>query len=356
MGTTMKKVHYIGMGISVAVFAAVLFLASSAPQTDDAHGATPATGAVVASYANETIRIGMSSVQPLNGLLTVASEQGFFSQEGLNVQFTEFASGKDALQAFLGGSLDLTATGEVPATFSLLNGGEFYILTQLVEKTKGDIRIVALKDGGLSDTSAKTYFSAKKRKLATSFGGGPEFYTYNFLRKYNISDVELVNVKPADMPAALASGSVDAIAVFEPFAFIAEGKLPNGTVSFSDEAVYSEFFLLLAHKEWISSHAKEAEEIVAALKKASDFIAEEPQESKAIVAKSTKLDLATIDGIWDKYVFKPALTSGLLKYMSAEAAWAKETGKAGNETVAPNFSSFVYKAALKEVAPAYVAM
>ena len=292
------------------------------------------------------ITIGMQ-VGPASTLLMVAKDKSFFEEEGLNVELKEFTAGKFALQAFLANSIDMAASGEVPVTLASLQGNKFYIITQLVERTKNEVRVVALKDNN-SDNPEK-YFKTKKRKLATSFGGGPEFYTYNFLKKNNITNVEIISQKPEDMPVALQSKSVDAIAIFEPFAFFAEQKLGNNSVTFKDEKLYSELYVLSAKKEWVQSNPQTAEKIIRALAKASEYIEKNPDESKLILKKYTKLDKSTVDGIWNNFVYKPVLNELLPKYLNEEAKWAKVTGKVTNDTKIPDFDEYIYRDTLRKV-------
>jgi ABC-type nitrate/sulfonate/bicarbonate transport system substrate-binding protein len=120
-------------------------------------------------------------VSPAMTLVMVAEDGGFFDRAGVDVEIKEFTAGKFALQAFLGGSLDIAISGEVPVTLSTLQGNKFRVIAQVVERTINEVRVVARREAGLD--TPETYFGAKKRKLATSFGGGPEFFTYNFLLK-----------------------------------------------------------------------------------------------------------------------------------------------------------------------------
>ena len=306
------------------------------------------TGKVV---TNNPITLGMQ-VGPASTLLMVAKDKGFFEEEGVNVQLVEFTAGKFALQAFLAGSLDLTASGEVPVILAALQRNKFYVITQIVERTKNEVRVVALKDDDLN--TPEKYFKAKRRKLATSFGGGPEFYTYNFLKKYNIKDIEIISQKPEDMPVALASKTVDAIAIFEPFAFFAEQKLGKDAITFKDDKIYSELYVLSAKREWVESNPEIVEKILKALVKAGDFIEKNSEESKAILMKFTKLDKITVDNIWNNFVYKPVLNDLLLKYLNEEAKWAIETGKVTRDTEIPNFDEYVYRNGLKKVKAEYV--
>ena len=295
---------------------------------------------------NKTITIGIQ-VGPASTLLMVAKDKGFFENEGLNVELKEFTAGKFALQAFLAGSVDMAASGEVPAALASLQGNKFYIITQIVERTKNEVRVVALKENNLS--TPEKYFKSKKRKLATSFGGGPEFYTYNFLKKYNITNIEIISQKPEDMPAALQSRSVNAIAIFEPFAFFVEQELGGKSITFKDDKLYSELYVLSAGRELVKSSPEITEKILWALVKSSDFIEKNPEESKAILIKYTKLDKATVDGIWNNFVYRAVLSELLPKYLNDEVIWAKETGKAANDAKIPDFNDYIYKDALRKV-------
>lgn len=309
------------------------------------------SGFFIKNSENKPIKLGIQ-VGPASTLLYVANDKGFFQKEGLNIELVEFTAGKFALQAFLADSIDLAASGEVPVMYSSLQGNEFYVLSQVVERTINEVRVIAQREEGLENP--EDYFKAKKRKLATSFGGGPEFYTYNFLKKHGITDVELISQKPEDMPVSLQSGTVDAVAIFEPFAFFSEQKLGEKGITFKDDTIYSELYVLDAKREWVEENPKTVEKILKALVKAGDYIEQNPEESKQILIKYSKLDKETIDGIWNNFVYKPALNDLLLKYLNAEAEWAIETGKVSSNTKIPNFKDYIYSEPLRKVSPEYV--
>lgn len=267
-----------------------------------------------------TIGIQMS---PAMALLMVAKDNGDFGRQGVDVTLQPFTAGKFALQAFLGGSLDFAVAGEVPVTLAMLQGSRFRVLSQVVEKTTNEVRVVARMDGDLNDPVS--YFGNKRRKIATSFGGGPEFFTYSFLKRYNIppNQVEIISQRPEDMTAALSKGDVDAIAVFDPFAYFAERQLAGRSITFRDNTntLYSELYVLTARQGMLKD---EVPKLLKALVDARNFIATHPEDSKRIVARYTQLDRVTLNAIWSNFTFAPSLTKRLLEYQLAEAAWAKE--------------------------------
>lgn len=302
--------------------------------------------------AKQEVTVGIQT-SPAMALIMVAKDGGFFEREGIDVRIKEFTAGKFALQAFLGGSLDFAVAGDVPVTLASLQGNQFCVLTQVVARTTNEVRVVARRDELSSDPA--TYFKRKRRKLATSFGGGPEFFTYNFLNRFGIDvrDVEIVSQKPEDMPAALISGSVDAISIFDPFAYFAEKQMGQRAVTFSDPSIYSELYLLTSMKKSLEQRPEIALKILRALVGAESFIRENPNASKAIVARYTKLDSETLDAIWTNFVFAPALTKQLLTDFEQETAWARLKGIAPNGEV-PNFQSIVHADPLRKVSPTSV--
>jgi NitT/TauT family transport system substrate-binding protein len=295
-------------------------------------------------------------VSPAMALVMIAQDEAMFDQEGLDVEIKEFTAGKFALQSFFSGAVDFAVSGEVPVALATLQGNQTRVVTQVVERTVNEVRLVALRDRSAGDP--RKYFLGTKRKLATSFGGGPEFFTYAFLQKNGIppADVTIISQKPEDMPAALATGSVDAIAVFDPFAFIAEKQVGSRGITFADQSLYSELYVLNARPEQVERNPEVITALIRALLHAADLAAADPRKARDIVQRHTKLDPAVIDGIWGNFVFKPALTRELLAYWGQEATWAKAGGKLTPATPIPDFRKIIEPRFLQALAPGSVHM
>jgi len=302
------------------------------------------------ALAHATIGIQTS---PAMALVMVAKDKGFFADNGVDVELKEFTAGKFALQAFLGGSVDYAVSGDVPAALAALQGNHIVVPAQVVRSTRNEVRVVARKDG--NDISAADYFNAKKRKLATSFGGGPEFFTYRFLKDIGIANgsVEIVSQNPGDMPAALSAGSVDAIAIFDPFAYLAEKQLGDKATTFTNANIYSELYVLEAHDS-VRSDSTTLTRILAGLKEAEDFVAANPDEAKQVVMSYTKLDKTTVDGIWGSFDFRVALTPQLLDVWNQEANWARATGKVAKDVPNPDFRGMIFDGPLRALYPGAV--
>ncbi len=289
-------------------------------------------------------------------LVMVAEEKQFFDSSGVDVQIKEFTAGKFALQAFLGNSIDLAVSGDVPIVLSTLQGNKFRVITQVVERTVNECRVVVRNEEGI--TTAEEYFRKKKRKLSTSFGGGPEYFTYSFLKKNNLSknDIELISQKPEEMPVSLENGSVDGISIFDPFARFAEVNLGDKAYTFADSTIYSELYLVTAMQKTIDERPEELKAFVQGLRKAQEFVRTNPNEAKEIMIKYTKLDRSIVDGIWGNFVFQVALNDLFIQFANDEVEWALSEGKFPPSTAIPNFREIVYPNILKEVEPSAVTL
>jgi len=244
----------------------------------------------------------------------------------------------------------------VPVALSMLQGNKFRVLAQAVERTINECRVIVRKEADL-DTPEK-YFGAKKRRLSTSFGGGPEFFTYNFLKLHGIrsEQVELISQKPEDMPAALESGTVDAISIFDPQARIAELLLGDKGQTFADADIYSELYVVDVMQETLDTRRADLKAFLQGLYDAQFYIKDHPDESKKVLMKYTKLDRGIVDDIWDNFVFRPAINHLFVDYTTAEAKWAIEKGTFPKGTPVPDFKAVLYPELLLEIDPRAVAL
>jgi len=154
----------------------------------------------------------------------VAAERGLFDKYGLDVEFNRVKSGTEAIAFLNQGSVDV---GGIAIVTSLWNGWNRGL----------DIRIVApgalepmensptallvrreLAEGGEVDSIAD--LAGRRIAAAGGPGSGGEYLVAKALETagLTIRDVELMNIANPDMPAAMASGSIDAALAGSPYA------------------------------------------------------------------------------------------------------------------------------------------
>jgi NitT/TauT family transport system substrate-binding protein len=302
--------------------------------------------------SEKTVKIGIQT-SPAMALLMIAKDKDFFEKNGVNVELVEFTAGKFALAAFLAGSLDYSVSADVPVTLATLSNNKVIVPAQVVKKTINEVRVVVNNEG--KKMTQEEYFKSKKRKLATSISAGPEFFTYEFLNKIGIAkdQIEIVGQNPKDMPVSIVNGSVDAISIYDPFAYFAEREMKDRSTTYTNSDIYSELYLLET-SEKVLGNDEQLKNILNSLIDAENYAKNNPEAAKEVVMKYTKLDKETIDRIWSSYDFSIALTNQLKVNFEKQTTWAKETGKVEKTVADPDFSKVIFTKTLQSIDPTKV--
>ncbi|HZX19601.1 MAG TPA: ABC transporter substrate-binding protein [archaeon] len=273
---------------------------------------------------NPKAAIGLQ-ITPTATPILVADEKGFFKDNGVDVEIKEFTAGKFALQAMLANSIDFASPAEVPVLLAKSQGNDLYVLAEIASN-KSESPLVVKDDGSLT---VQEYF-VKKRKIATSIGGSPEFSLYMFMRTYSVpkENIEIIAQKPEEMVGALSSGSVDGVVIFEPYPSLAEKNVSGLKVFKLPDGVYSTKYLLVGNKHFVDNNPETAARIMKALAQAEEFINSNPEETKIIVAKRTKFDVEIINKIWPDFEFAlKAPSRELEQNWHNQFVWAVDTNK-----------------------------
>jgi taurine transport system substrate-binding protein len=161
-----------------------------------------------------------------------AIENGYLSQEGLNVKPYLFTSGMPMLDALLSGQIQIASIGSVPATIAASRGIAIKV-----------IRIDSLQDGcsvwAQPNSGIKSPADLKGKTIAVTLGTTNHFMLDNVLALGNLteSDVKLVNMEPDDMPSAFKAKAVDAVSIWYPLTWTIQSM---GATLIADESMVKE--------------------------------------------------------------------------------------------------------------------
>ncbi|MEO3809789.1 ABC transporter substrate-binding protein [Sphaerisporangium sp. B11E5] len=178
-------------------------------------GASPAPSSGGKTLEKTTITIGALPI-PDAASIHLAKAKGFFAAEGLNVNITQLQSSAIAVPNLLGGSLDMILGNY----FAILNiqakkGGDFRFVADAYQAKPECFVLVVPKDSRIQ--TAKDLKGATIAVPAVNSIG--ELATGSALRTVGLDrqkDVKFQQYAFPDMPAALATGKVDAAWMTEP--------------------------------------------------------------------------------------------------------------------------------------------
>lgn len=266
----------------------------------------------------DTITIGTApNLQTLP--IVVAMSEGYFESEGIELETVKFTSGRRALEALIGGQLDVAFMAEYPVSIASLREQPFGTFTTLSRYTAN--RMISKGSIGFEDPS-----SLSGKKIGTTMGSNTEFFTEALIEKFGV-DAEVINVSPPDIVPALARGDIDAGIMFPDFYPAAEEALGDDYREYRSDA-YIAWFVLSATPEMLNDRSDELEAFVRALIKAEDFIKTNPDGAMEALAEASEglLSMETIKTKFAEAEYEIGLANGLLDILETQANWVVGKG------------------------------
>ncbi len=155
--------------------------------------------------------------------LTIAERLGYFKDEGLTVEISDFAGGAKALEALVGGSVDVVA-GAYEHTINMQTKGQHIRSFALMGQSPAiSIGVVSAKGAGIQGPQ-----DLKGLKIGVSAPGSSTNVALNtYLAKGGLkpSDVSVIGVGTgAGSLAAIRSGQIDGMSNIEPVMTMLEQK------------------------------------------------------------------------------------------------------------------------------------
>lgn len=289
------------------------------------------------------------NLSPISGVVIVAKNQGFFEKAGLDVTVVNFTSGKQALEAALGGGADIATTAEAPVTAATMARQPIAFLARMEYSY---LKTLVTTKSGIESAAG-----LKGKRLGMTVGTGSEVYTMALLEKAGVAgkDVSTVSLRPQDMTAALSANGVDAINTWEPHISNAKKALGDKVKEIDTKGVYAETFNIVTTQEYLKANPETVRKFVKAMVEAEAWMKANREEAIATVASTVGMAAADLATVWDEYVYGVALDDMTMDVLKKHASWRLATGNAPSGATMPDFGTVIFADALKSVAPERVA-
>ncbi len=232
--------------------------------------------------------------------LYVAQENGYFSEQGVQIETVQMQSSNQLVDALVRGDIDVVVeSSAVPALIAeTIDSGKIKIFSasDITPETPFD-SLVIKKDSSLSSL---------KDLEGKKIGVFPGSTATNLLKKYlsdngvDISKIEFIQVIPTNQLLALYEGSIDVLHAYEPTTAIA---LQSGNAKKLYGSIYAEQLnhnpqgVALISTKFISENSRLAKKTIFAFNKASDFISKNDAQTREIVVKYVKVDKSVADNV-----------------------------------------------------------
>ncbi|HEU4370406.1 MAG TPA: ABC transporter substrate-binding protein [Methylomirabilota bacterium] len=162
----------------------------------------------------------------------VGVEKGIFLKHGIDLKLKVLATGQEMSKALQAGEVQV-----IGSAFS-----NYPVAVERGMAARGVVGMMGDRTGRYSDDPVSVWTRKGSglakvedlagKKIGTPIGGTADEYLTVLLKKKNVArdKVTFLNVPPGNIVSALQGGSVDAIAIWEPFGSLVEARVPDAVL------------------------------------------------------------------------------------------------------------------------------
>lgn len=215
----------------------------------------------------------------------IANAKGFFAAEGLTVDIKLVGGGILAAESLLTGAADVAAMGDAPYLIAASRSKQVQLLSRYgggskmhrVISQRGILTIKQLEGGRVGIQMGSSTYGA--------------MLAWCKLVGLNPNKIEFVPLSPLDMPQAMLTGQIDAMAGSEPWPSNVEALGGDKVHELTDFSALNNHFPLViaARKEMLQKRKAEIVALMKGLEKAVAFMQAEPEEAVQILAATIGL-------------------------------------------------------------------
>jgi len=304
---------------------------SSAPASATAAASQPAGSGAAATYDPseklpdasgelQSVKLAQSIPSLSFSPLIIALDRNFFGYQGLKTEFVELQSGATALQAIVGGSIDLVDSASTEVASAIAKGTGIQAIENTIMMTlqvcvrkdyaeKAGVtadspladRLKALKGATIGITGPGAVSDKAMRYLLIKFGGlDPN------------TDTTITQVGgAAAMSGALDANQIQAFLLSPPnCAQTKEGMVlvdPTDVDTFKNYV----FEVMLGSRDWIEANPEIATKAATAIAMGNNYILQYPDEAlKILQAQFSKVDPSVVENAFNKTILPQVKEDG----------------------------------------------
>ncbi len=282
---------------------------------------------------------------PLFAPALIAEAEGYYRDEGLDVRILHCVNGKRCLRHLTDGEAQVATVADTPIVMAAHADAPFDIVATF--GTSRENRLVARADRGI-----RTPADLKGKRIGFVKGTTGHYFTNAFLVVNNIDPgaVTLVPMEAGEAVELLLRGDIDAAGLYQPHAHMALTGLGKNAQLLPHPRFYTVTANLVSQPAAAGVRDEDLVRILRALKRACEFIEQQPARSKATLATRLRLDPAVLEASWKDYHFRVTLEQSLITGLEAESRWAQREALVTKGPV-PDYLARVRAAPLQSIDP-----
>ena len=250
------------------------------------YAATLFVGALICvpSFAQEKMRMGLSSVSALHSAVWIAEQKGLFRKHGVDVEVIVTGQGGTAVSALLANDIQTASSAGDSLVNAALHGGDTVMIAGVINK--GLQRIMVRPE-------IKTPADLKGKKVGvTRIGAVSHSVLLMMLKRWNMSpnDVQVMQVGSSpNMLASLDRGGIDAAVLTIPSMFVAEDRGYKVLIDLADTDIYYLHTMIASTRSYIKGNRDKLIRYLKGYLEGIAYFKQNRKESLEVVKKKLRL-------------------------------------------------------------------
>lgn len=278
---------------------------------------------------------------PLYTPVYVAYELGYLQEEfdaiGATFEWQEFQSGPLVNEAVAAGEADLGFMADLPAIIAKSTGQPIEVISNVAYGEKG-LAVLVKPDSDITSVA-----DLKGKKVAYATGSYAQHLLALLLSNEGLTldDVESINLAAGDQPAALASGEVDALVIWEQYIskLTSEG---TATVLADGTGVKKGNMITYAVSDYAEANPEVIKAYIKALNRANELLATDPDTAAAAVAEDFGVDKELMTKIIPNFTYATEITDDDIAEITKVKDFSLEAGIISSDVDIDSFINTEY--------------
>jgi NitT/TauT family transport system substrate-binding protein len=279
---------------------------------------------------------------PLFAPLQLASLEGHFAAEGLDVRVISCINGRRCLKHLTDGEAQVATAADTPMMFALHAGHRFDIVATFGSSSRDTVMVAR------TDLGVRTPADLAGKRIGVVRGTSAHYFTNVFLLINGVprDSVVLVFLDPTRGAEPLLRGEVDAAALYLPIGPQAVEQLGAKGVVLPTLRPYTVTVNLIAQPGLSQDTLMR---LLKAVQRSITLMNEQPARAHAQLATLWKRDAKTVGRQLEGYEFRLGLDQNLLSTLEAESRWATREGLVSGN--APDYLDLMRVEPMRTLAP-----
>ncbi|MBI4637291.1 MAG: ABC transporter substrate-binding protein [Candidatus Rokubacteria bacterium] len=217
----------------------------------------------------------------------VGVEKGIFLKHGIDLKLKVLNTGQEMAKALQAGEAQI-----IGSAYS-----NYPVAVERGMTARGVVGLMGDRTGRYSDDPVSVWTrkgtgitrieDLAGRKVGTPIGGTADEYLGVLLKKAGLSreKVSLLNVPPGNIVSTLQGGSVDAVAIWEPFGSLVQAKVPDAVLVSRGGGHIGYFINMAVRNDVIEKSPDVVERYVIGLAEAAQYTRQHPDEAAEIATR-----------------------------------------------------------------------